>query len=69
MAMKDWKKVGNDRWKKGGTSLSVYKSSGKFNGKDVFHVRVGGNYGYRNIVSLTNKTATLRYAKSYMRKH
>jgi len=73
MALKDWKKVGTNEWRKKGLLLRVYVSNSDFH----YLTKVGwivivkhersDTYFEDNV--FPSKTQALNFAKAYMRSH
>ena len=71
MALKNWKKVGVDRWKKPDGSITVIHNANEFNlGEKGFAVvsKIGNRLmGTRHTFS--KKSQALAFAKKYMESH
>lgn len=68
MALKDWKKSKEDKWKKQDIYLSIKNYNEKYQ-IFVVHSNTDLLYDYNSIKSFNTKPQALKYAKAYMRKH
>jgi len=71
MALKDWKKIGINRWRKGGTIIQISNnlySAFANGGWEVITKHERTNYYYDDKL-LKTKSAALKYAKKYMKAH
>ena len=65
MALKDWKKIGNDEWRANEKVVLVMKYP-----RDKFVVRAGLVGGFHSNIAqeLKSKSQALKFAKQYMEK-
>jgi phosphotransferase system IIB component len=68
MAMKDWKKISSEEWKK--DNLNLWLGIGENNNHRVF-VGISGKFSRSIIVDkeFKYKSDALQFAKDYMKKH